>query len=274
MPADLRAHLRYPDDLYRLQTALYATYHMDSPIDFYQREDQWQIPMEPGPNQEVPFMRHIIMRLPDEQKAEFIYMVPFTPRGKQNLAAWMVARNDGDNYGKLRVYKLSRQSLVFGPTQIENRINQNTQISQQVSLWDQHGSRVVRGDLLVIPINAALLYVQPLYLQADQGRIPELKRVIVAYQDQVVMGQTLDDALTTLFGGAVNSSGANAAPVSAPGAPSTTTNSTTAALRNLIDQARQHYDAALDAQRNGDWARYGNEIKALGEILQQLGPTN
>ena len=140
----------------------------------------------------VPFMRHIVMRLPEEAKAEYIYMVPFTPRGKDNLAAWMVARNDGDDYGKLRVYRLSRQSLVFGPQQIENRINQNTEISRQVSLWDQRGSQVIRGDLLVIPIEESLLYVQPLYLRAEGGRIPELKRVVVAYQNQVVMQETLD----------------------------------------------------------------------------------
>ena len=147
-------------------------------------------------------MRHIVMRLPEETKAEFIYMVPFTPRGKDNLAAWMVARNDGAEYGKLRVYRLSRQSLVFGPQQIENRINQDTEISRQISLWDQRGSRVIRGDLLVIPIEESLLYVQPLYLQAEGGRIPELKRVVVAYENQVVMGETLDAALTELFGGA------------------------------------------------------------------------
>ncbi len=146
-------------------------------------------------------MRHIVMRLPEESKAEFIYMVPFTPRGKDNLAAWMVARNDGDEYGKLRVYRLSRQSLVYGPKQIENRINQDTEISRQVSLWDQRGSKVIRGDLLVIPIEKSLLYVQPLYLQAEGGRIPELKRVVVAQQNQVVMGETLDDALALLFGG-------------------------------------------------------------------------
>ena len=193
MPADLRAHIRYPDDLYRIQTSLYTTYHMDAPEDFYHREDQWQIPVVAESEGSVPFMRHIIMRLPEETKAEFIYMVPFTPRGKDNLAAWMVARNDGDVYGKLRVYRLSRQSLVFGPQQIENRINQDTEISRQVSLWDQRGSRVIRGDLLVIPIEESLLYVQPLYLQAEGGRIPELKRVVVAYQNRVVMRETLDE---------------------------------------------------------------------------------
>ncbi|MEP7327053.1 MAG: UPF0182 family protein, partial [Gemmatimonadota bacterium] len=129
MPADLRAHIRYPDDIYRIQTALYTTYHMEAPEDFYHREDQWQIPEVAEGTGAVPFMRHIVMKLPDEPNAEYIYMVPFTPRGKDNLAAWVVARNDGAEYGKLRVYRLSRQSLVFGPQQIENRINQNTEIS-------------------------------------------------------------------------------------------------------------------------------------------------
>jgi uncharacterized membrane protein (UPF0182 family) len=170
MPADLRAHLRYPDEIYRIQTALYATYHMEAPEDFYRREDQWQIPVVAESTGSVPFMRHIVMRLPEEKEAEFIYMVPFTPRGKDNLAAWMVARNDGDVYGKLMVYRLSRQSLVYGPQQIENRINQDTEISRQISLWDQRGSKVIRGDLLVIPIEKSLLYVQPLYLQAEGGR--------------------------------------------------------------------------------------------------------
>ncbi|HJR17284.1 MAG TPA: UPF0182 family protein, partial [Gemmatimonadales bacterium] len=202
MPADLRAHIRYPDGIYRIQTNLYTTYHMDAVEDFYHREDQWQIPTLAEAEGAVPFMRHLVMRLPDEKKAEYIYMVPFTPRGKDNLAAWMVARNDGDLYGKLRVYVLSRQSLVFGPRQIVNRINQDTEIARQVSLWDQRGSQVIRGDLLVIPIEESLLYVQPLYLRAEGGRIPELKRVVVAYQNRVVMRETLDDGLAQLFGGA------------------------------------------------------------------------
>ncbi|HEY2806778.1 MAG TPA: UPF0182 family protein, partial [Gemmatimonadales bacterium] len=169
LPADLRAHLRYPDELYTIQARLYATYHMDEPVDFYHREDQWQIPTvnRAAGGGAVPFMRHIIMKLPGESSEEYVYMVPFTPRGKDNLAAWMVARNDGAEYGRLRIYRLSRQMLVFGPTQIENRISQNTDISRQVSLWDQHGSQVLWGDLLVIPIGTSLLYVQPLYLRAE-----------------------------------------------------------------------------------------------------------
>ena len=267
MPADLRAHIRYPDDIYRIQTSLYTTYHMGAPEDFYHREDQWQIPVVAEPDQSVPFMRHIIMRLPDEAKAEFIYMVPFTPRGKDNLAAWMVARNDGDAYGKLRVYLLPRQSLVFGPQQIENRINQNTEVSRQVSLWDQAGSRVIRGDLLVIPIEESLLYVQPLYLQAEGGRIPELKRVVVAYNNQVVMQETLDAALSVMFGGSAGPR-TEVEPSVATGAPAATGGG--AGFRTLVAEARRRFEAAIQAQRDLDWSRYGEEIRRLGAVLEEL----
>ena len=264
MPADLRAHLRYPDDLYRIQTSLYTTYHMDAPEDFYHREDQWQIPTVADSTGAVPFMRHIVMRLPEEAKAEFIYMVPFTPRGKDNLAAWMVARNDGDAYGRLRVYRLSRQSLVYGPQQIENRINQDTEISRQISLWDQRGSTVIRGDLLVIPIEESLMYVQPIYLQAEGGRIPELKRVVVAYQNRVVMQETLEGSLAELFGGSSRPRTAPAPDVGTGAAP------TDSSFRALVAEAGRRYEAALQAQRDIDWARYGEEFKRLGEVLQQL----
>jgi uncharacterized protein len=280
MPKDLRAHIRYPDELYRVQTSLYTTYHMEAPEDFYHREDQWQIPTVTesaggaggAGAGAVPFMRHIIMRLPEEPKAEFIYMVPFTPRGKDNLAAWMVARNDGEEYGKLRVYRLSRQSLVFGPQQIENRINQDTEVSRQVSLWDQGGSKVIRGDLLVIPIEQSLLYVQPLYLQAEGGRIPELKRVVVAYQNQVVMEETLDAGLTRLFGGSSGTArNQPVAPVVGAPAAGAAPAAGDAELRGLVAEARRRYEAALAAQRAGDWARYGEEIRRLGEVLDRLG---
>ncbi len=272
MPASLRAHVRYPDDLFRAQTARYVTYHMDTPATFYNREDEWQVPEVTRKDESVPFMRHIIMRLPDEKAAEYIYMAPFTPRGKDNLAAWMVARNDGANYGRLRVYRFPRQSLVFGPKQIENRINQNTEISRQVSLWDQKGSAVIRGDLLVIPIEEALLYVQPMYLQAEGGAIPELKRVVVAYQNQVIMRETLDAALSDMFGGAVGRSatGTAADTVAASGG-ATTARGLDAATRSAIVEAQRRYQAAMDAQRQGDWARYGEEIRQLGALLERLG---
>ncbi len=266
MPADLRAHIRYPDDIYRIQTNLYTTYHMDVVEDFYHREDQWQIPTVAKNEASVAFMRHIIMRLPEEKNAEFIYMVPFTPRGKDNLAAWMVARNDGDVYGKLRVYRLSRQSLVFGPRQIENRINQNTEIARQVSLWDQRGSQVIRGDLLVIPIEESVLYVQPLYLRAEGGRIPELKRVVVAYQNRVVMRETLEEGLAELFGGSseIRRAPAVAAAVAAQPAETDTE------LSTVLEEVRRRYQAALQAQRELDWARYGEEMRQLGEALGKL----
>lgn len=264
LPADLRAHLRYPDQLYQIQTTLYATFHMDDPVDFYHREDQWQIPVVNAGTGAVPFLRHIIMKLPEETEAEYVYMVPFTPRGKDNLAAWMVARNDGAELGKLLVYRLSRQSLVFGPTQIENRINQNTEISQQVSLWDQGGSEVIWGDLLVIPIGTALLYVQPLYLRAEGGKIPELKRVVVAYQNEVAMAETLDGSLARLFGGSAAPGEAQRTDAGAVGAP------LDPAFRAMTTEARQRYQAAMDALSARDFARYGEEIRRLGELLDQI----
>jgi uncharacterized membrane protein (UPF0182 family) len=232
---------------------------MDAPDDFYHREDQWQIPAVAEGQTSVPFMRHLVMRLPEESKAEYIYMVPFTPRGKDNLAAWMVARNDGAEYGKLRVYRLSRQRLVFGPVQIENRINQNTDISRQISLWDQRGSRVIRGDLLVIPIEESLLYVQPLYLQAEGGRIPELKRVVVAYENQVVMGETLDAARAQLFGGA------GPGPAPEPAEAVETAPSADTGLRALTAEARRRYEAALEKQRELE-----TELRRLGETLEKM----
>ena len=200
MPDDLRAHIRYPEDIFAYQTALYATYHMAEPQIFYNKEDQWQIPMISNEGRD-PMMRHIIMKLPGETKEEFILMIPFTPRGKDNLSAWLVARSDGENYGKLVVYRFPKQKLVFGPKQIINRINQDAEISRQISLWDQRGSEVILGNLLVIPIEESLLYVRPLYLRAEGGKIPELKRVIAAYENQIAIEETLEQCLLRIFAG-------------------------------------------------------------------------
>jgi uncharacterized membrane protein (UPF0182 family) len=211
-------------------------------------------------------MRHIVMRLPDEQNPEYIFMSPFTPRQKDNLAAWMVARNDGVNYGKLLVYRFPKQSLVFGPRQIMNRINQDTEIARQITLWDQRGSEVIRGELLVIPIEKSLLYVQPIFLRAEGGQIPELKRVVVAHQNQVVMAETLDAGLSLLFGGS-------------SGRPAVVSDSTTAPAAassvdaTLLRQVRDAYDRAIAAQRAGNWAQYGEEMNRLGELLRRLART-
>ena len=305
MPADLRAHLRYPEDLFRLQTALYATYHMGNPETFYHREDQWQIPgaaraattgrrarvaaeVPPGgarASDGEPFLRHMVMRLPGERDPEFIFMRPFTPRQKDNLAAWMVARNDGEHYGKLVVYRFPRQSLVFGPNQIANRINQDTEVSRQISLWDQRGSEVLRGELLVLPIEGALLYVQPLYLRAEGGRIPELKRVIVAHEGRVAMAETLDAALVALFGEGArggpsttlaagpaggSTTPAPAAPGAASGAAPGAAPTATSGTAELSRRAVEHFERARAAQRADDWSTYGAEMRRLGEVLRQL----
>ncbi len=267
MPADLRAHLRYPEDLFHVQSELYGTYHMAEPDIFYHREDQWQKPvLSIAPERPDPFLRHMVMRLPEEKQAEFILMVPFTPRGKDNLASWMVARNDGAHYGELVVYRFPKQSLVFGPTQIVNRINQDTEIARQIALWDQGGSQVIRGNLLVIPIEESLIYVMPLYLRAQGGRIPELKRVVVAYQNRVVMEETLDAGLAQLFGGG------GAAPRE-PARVSETLGAASAVSARAADLARranESFRRAMEAQRAGDWARYGEELRRLEEVLRQL----
>lgn len=267
MPADIRAHIRYPEDLFRAQTALYATFHMTDPETFYHREDQWQIPAAQQSSVTSGYARHIVMRLPGEQEAEYLMMRPFTPRQKDNLAAWMVARNDGDHYGKLVAYRFPRQSLVFGPTQVANRINQDTEVSRQTSLWDQGGSEVIRGELLVIPIEASLLYVQPIYLRAQGGKIPELKRVVVAHEGQVAMEETLEAGLRALFGDGTGTAPRAAVPTNMQATAAT---ASSAANEALVRQAQQHYDRAKAAQRADDWATYGAEMTKLGEVLKRL----
>ncbi|MDQ3699244.1 MAG: UPF0182 family protein, partial [Gemmatimonadota bacterium] len=272
MPADLRAHLRYPEDLFAAQTALYATFHMTDPETFYHREDQWQVPAGLGGDEGEGSMRHIVMRLPGEGEPEFILMRPFTPRQKDNLAAWMVARNDGEHYGKLVAYRFPRQSLVFGPAQIVNRINQDTEVARQVSLWDQRGSEVIRGELLVIPIEESLIYVQPLYLRAEGGRIPELKRVIVAHESRVAMEETLEAGLRRLFGADVAQATADTIRTAAmPAAVLGLDDSTVAVSAELLRQAVEHHERARAAQRAEDWAAYGAEMRSLGEVLRRLG---
>ncbi len=260
MSSDLRAHIRYPEDLFAYQTRLYTVYHMDKAQIFYNKEDQWQIPIITSGTQADPMMRHMIMKLPGEEQEEFILMIPFTPRGKDNLSAWMVARNDGEFYGELVVYRFPKQKLVFGPKQITNRISQDADISRQISLWDQRGSEVIRGSLLVIPIEESLIYVQPIYLRAEGGKIPELKRVIVAHENRIAMEETLDLALERVFGGRVVADERTAP--SAVAQPSTED--------DLIQQIREHFDRAMQAQRRGDWALYGEEIKKLGELLESI----
>jgi uncharacterized membrane protein (UPF0182 family) len=269
MPEDMRTRLRYPEGIFALQSAVYATYHMTNPSVFYNKEDLWEVPAiddDARPQLMQPY--YTVMRLPGERQAEFIQMLPFTPARKDNLASWMVARSDGDNYGRMLVFQFPKQKVVFGPRQVVARINQDQVISPQITLWNQQGSEVLQGTLLVIPIEESLIYIRPLYLRSAGGRIPELKRVIVAHQNQIVMEETLEAALNRLFpkGGAAP---ATAAPPSgsapAPGpAPSPES------ADELSARAVDHYRRAIEAQRAGNWAQYGEEIKRLGEVLESM----
>jgi uncharacterized protein len=275
MPADLRQHIRYPEDLFRVQAQLYRAYHMDTPEVFYNREDLWQFPrqqagidtQEPaGPLgvRDVPRMApyYMIMRLPGEPRTEFVLMLPMVPSQRENMIAWLAARCDPPNYGKVLVYQFPKEKLVYGPFQIEARIQQNTEISQQISLWNQMGSRVIRGHLLVVPIDNSILYVSPLYLRAATGQLPELKRVIAAYGDRVVMEETLGQALAALF--------KDTAPLPAlAGETAAARGSGPADAR--AREALAHYNRAIERLKAGDWSGFGAELDALRPLLEALG---
>ncbi len=222
----------------------------------------------------VPY--YTIMKLPGETDAEYIQMLPYTPRQKDNLAAWMVARSDGENYGQLMVFQFPKQTVIFGPRQVAARISQDQVIAPQITLWNQQGSEVIQGNLLVIPIEESLLYIRPLYLRAAGGRIPELKRVIVAYQNHIVMEATLDEALERLFPREVDrrrrhrQRPATTRRCAAQPQRSGDSQDVAAPSGSAASEAQQHYQRALEAQRAGDWARYGEEIRLLGESLQRL----
>jgi len=250
-----------------LQTAMFATFHMTNPATLYNREDQWEIPpSDLGENAPPMAPYYTIMKLPGESGPEYIQMLPYTPRQKDNLAAWMVARSDGDNYGQLMVFQLPKQTVIFGPRQVAARINQDQVIAPQITLWNQQGSEVIQGTLLVIPIEESLLYIRPLYLRAAGGRIPELKRVVIAYQNTIVMEETLEAGLARLF---PSTAPRRAAVRAAPGVPATGPG-VSAAIDALARQAQAHYQRAMQAQRDGNWALYGEEIKHLGEVLERI----
>jgi hypothetical protein len=277
MPEDLRAHIRYPEEFFSIQAGKYALFHMTDPRVFYNKEDLWRVAQSAARGTATPMSPYYtIMKLAEVgEREEFILMVPFTPARKDNMIAWMAARCDGADYGKVLVFTFPKQKLVYGPQQIESRIDQDPGISQALTLWGQGGSTVIRGTLLVVPVLNSVLYVEPLYLAAEAGGgLPQLKRVIVSYSDHVVMEDTLDAALSRIFSGAVTTSeappapaGAAAqAPTKAPGAPAVD-------IQALAREANQHYLRALELERQGDWAGYGGEIKKLGEVLNRLTST-
>ena len=270
MPKDLQAHIRYPEDLFAVQARMYATYHMQDPQVFYNKEDLWVIPRLPqeGRDREMePYF--MIMRLPGERKEEFVLLSGFNPSGRDNMIALMVARMDPPQYGGLIAYQFPKQKLVFGPRNIQARINQDPVISQQIALWNQQGSRVITGSLLAIPIDQSLIYVQPLYLAAaEQGALPELRRVVVAYGNQIAMEPTLEAALARIFGGRVRGDEPPGRPAAerpaAPGSAPTT------AIAAGVQRAWEAWQRGQEALRKGDWATYGQEQKRIEEALRQL----
>ncbi len=269
MPATMREHRRYPEGLFRVQSEMYRVYHMQNPNTFYNKEDVWEIPAEKfqaGQHQPMePY--YVIMRLLGEEKAEFVLIVPFTPVGKDNLIAWMAGRSDDPNYGKLVVYEFPKQELIYGPSQIEALIDQDPEISAQLSLWSQRGSDVIRGNLLVIPVGKALLYVEPLYLRAETSELPELKRVIVSSGGDVAWSESFGGALAQLLGKPVI---AGTAPAEATGAGTGPPATVTPEVADLVRSAQQHWETAQKAVQTGDWAKYGEELNALQADLEQL----
>lgn len=269
MPAGLKKHLRYPEDIFTVQAEMYKTFHMTDSSVFYNKEDPWLIPNEIM-GSELTKMEpyYIVMHLPGAAKAEYILMTPFSPKSRPNMVAWMATRMDGDNYGKMLVYRFPKQETIYGPEQIESRINQNTEISQQLSLWDQRGSQVYRGNLLVIPLKNSIIYVEPLYLQAQNNKLPELKRVIVAFENKIVMEPSLDQALLKLF----NKSSGSAATekVEKPVINVDDNLATTEGIEGLAKLAREYYDRANQLLKEGDWAGYGENIDKLNEVISKL----
>ncbi|MDY7038363.1 MAG: UPF0182 family protein, partial [Thermodesulfobacteriota bacterium] len=298
MPADLKKHIRYPKDLFKIQVDTYKTYHMEDVQVFYNQEDLWQIPdeMYGGSRQEMePY--YIILKLPEGEKEEFLLMLPFTPSKKDNMIGWLAARSDLPNYGNLVAYKLPKEKLVYGPMQIEARVDQQTEISRELSLWDQKGSRVIRGNLLAIPISDSFIYVEPVYLEAKQeegdlsstgpsqpggfgklkkkqssvssrpdrsraASLPELKRVIVAFSNRLVMDKNLDKALTRVLGDVIPTKESKESFL--PPIPQ---------AMNIYDLARsalEHYNRAMNHLRMGKWAEYGKDIGNLEKVLKKL----
>ncbi len=257
MPDGLKEHIRYPEDLFSIQAEIYNTYHMDDPTVFYNKEDAWQIPYEIyGVGQQVTMQPYyIIMKIPGEDKEEFLLMTPFTPISKNNMIAWMAGRSDGADYGKLILYKFPKDKLIYGPSQVEAKIDQDSEISQQLTLWSQQGSQVMRGNLLVIPIDDSILYVEPLYIQAEKGQLPELKRVLVSDGERVVMEHDLKTGLEVLFGKKKN----------------VIEEKEDKTFDELVSEAQGYYDNILDAMDSGNWTGFGDNFDMLGEVLGEIG---
>jgi uncharacterized membrane protein (UPF0182 family) len=277
MPEGLVPHLRYPETYLALQARVYATYHMLDPVVFYNREDFWQIPNEKYDGEYQPVEPYYtILELPGSEQPEFALVLPFTPSRKDNMIAWMAGRCDGENYGELLVYLFPKERVIFGPMQIETRIDQNTLISQQLTLWDQRGSRVIRGNLLVLPLREAILYVEPVFIQAEKSELPALARVIVSFEDRVVMEPTLEEALVAIFGSGEQAGapppadGLEPEPERPDEIEELQPEIPDGSVPELARRAQELLQEAQENQRNGDWAGYGRSLQELEKTLTEL----
>ncbi|MDA1352877.1 MAG: UPF0182 family protein [bacterium] len=262
MPATLQNHIRYPKDLFTIQSVMYSTYHMTDPQVFYNREDLWELPKEIyGEQEQVMKPYYIVLKHPDDSEASFSVMLPFTPTHKNNMIAWLNAKSDLKNYGELTIYKIPKERTILGPTQIESRIDQDTTISQSLTLWGQMGSRVIRGNLMVVPIDGTLIYAEPIYLQATQSKLPELKRVILAYNDRVVMESSLALALDALHSGRPSQGQTDTrSQVIKPGET----------LNKLIQQLIQENAALKRHRQSGNWNEFGNSLNNIDKLVLDI----
>ncbi len=309
MPESLRPHVRYPADLFSIQAEVFKRYHMENPTVFYNQEDVWDIPNENYAGSTIPVEPYYIStRLPGEENVEFTLMIPFTPATRNNMVAWMAARSDGENYGEIKLFNFPRGELVYGPSQIESRIDQNAYISQLLSLWDQQGSRVIRGNLLVLPVENSIVYIEPIFLQAEAGALPELRRVIVGYNDMIAMEETLHDALDVVFGEAeptqeldeeeLEEEGLADVGIDVDADPVEEIEPSPEELEEmeemedtvdptedpepdpveiddiedpeLINEIINVYNQAQQAIQQGDWQNYGQQMDRLEELLREL----
>ncbi len=269
MSDNIREHIRYPKDFFTAQAEMLTTYHMTDPRVFYNREDQWEIPRESyrGRTQEMePY--YVTLELPEEEETQFTLMLPFTPQGRPNMIGWLGAKSDGEGYGETLLYRFSRDVLVYGPSQIETRIDQDAEISERLTLWDQEGSEVIRGNLLVIPIKDSVLYIEPVFLEGYEEALPELRRVIVAYEEEVSMQPTLEQALVDIFGEYEGIKEVPDIPVD-PEDPDEVVEDPLVDAE-LLEEAKEHYEKAQEYLQQGDLGKYQEEVEKLGEVLDKL----
>jgi uncharacterized membrane protein (UPF0182 family) len=284
MPADLRDHVRFPEELFNVQTRMFGRYHVTNALRFFQSDDLWTVPQGQTNEQSLPTEAYyVVMRMPGEPEAEFLLLQPMVPVNRPNMIAWVAARNDGEAYGATRVYRFPAETTIFGPAQIEARIDQDAAISEQFTLWRNSGSNVIRGNLIVVPIRDSLLYLQPIYLQSTGSAFPEFRRIVVASPREVVWAESLNTALELLLaaeGSPGPTPGPTPVPTPTPGPGATPAPGATPTpgpddplpsdVPGLIAYANLHYELAQEALQAGDFARYGEEWAKVGAALQRL----